>query len=104
MTAPDRSPTIRGACENGMTIELPHYTQERHNTCALACLRMVLAAFGKHMQEGEIAAQARMEVKGTPIDVLVRLARHFGLGATIQDTTVEGLQRILAEGSLPIAF
>jgi len=87
-----------------MSIELPHYTQEKNNTCSLACLRMVLAAYGMHVQERELAAQSRMDVKGTPIDELLRLARHYGLVARIQDTTVEGLQRILAEGSLPIAF
>ena len=32
-----------------------------------------------------------MDVKGTPIDEFLRLARHYGLGARIQDMTVEGL-------------
>jgi len=87
-----------------MSIELPHYTQEKHNTCALACLRMVLAGYGVHVRESELEAQARMDVKGMPIDELARLARHFGLVAGIQDTTVAGLRRLLAEGRLPIAF
>lgn len=87
-----------------MSIELPHYTQEKNNTCALACLRMVLAAYGVHVQESELEAQARMEVKGTPIDELVRLAREYGLMAEIQDTTVEGLLPILSEEKLVIAY
>jgi hypothetical protein len=46
-----------------MTIELPHYLQEKDNTCALACLRMVLAACDTHVQESGLEAQARMEPK-----------------------------------------
>jgi hypothetical protein len=29
-----------------MNIELPLYRQEKRNTCAFACLRMVLAVYG----------------------------------------------------------
>jgi ABC-type bacteriocin/lantibiotic exporter with double-glycine peptidase domain len=87
-----------------MNTEVPHYTQEKYNTCALACLRMVLAAFGTQVRESELEARVRMEARGTPIEELEQLARHFGLAAVIQDTTVEGLQRILALGKLPIAY
>jgi hypothetical protein len=65
---------------------------------------MVLAAYGMHVQESELAAQVEMDVKGTPIAELERLARRCGLEARIQDTTVAGLREILAEGSLPISF
>jgi hypothetical protein len=87
-----------------MSIELPHYTQAKDNTCALACLRMVLATCGTHVLESELEAQATMEVKGTPIDELVRLARQYHLVADVQDTTVEDLRSILADGKLPIAY
>jgi hypothetical protein len=65
---------------------------------------MVLAAFGQYVTESKLEHLARMDVKGTPIDELVRLARHYGLEAGIQDTTVEGLGRVLSKGCLPIAF
>jgi hypothetical protein len=55
---------------------------------------MVLAAYGMQVPESELAAQAGMDVKGTPIGELERLARHYGLVARIQDTTVEGLRHI----------
>ncbi len=87
-----------------MSTELPHYSQEKRNTCALACLRMVLAACGTQVHESELEARARMEVKGTPIDELRRLAIQFGLAAEIQDTTVEGLRDLLAEGKFPIVY
>jgi ABC-type bacteriocin/lantibiotic exporter with double-glycine peptidase domain len=87
-----------------MSTELPHYTQEKPNTCALACLRMVLAAYGTRVNESELEALVQMEPKGTPVDELERLARQFGLIAEIQDLTVAGLQQVLEEGKLPIAF
>lgn len=87
-----------------MSIELPLYIQEKRNTCALACLRMVLAAYGRNVEESELEAQARMEVNGTPIDELERLARQFRLEAEIEETTVAELRSILAEGKLPIAY
>ena len=87
-----------------MSIELPHYTQEEVNTCALACLRMVLAASGTHVPESELQAEARVVSKGAPIEELERLARRYGLVAETQHATVEHLRQLLAAGKLPIAF
>jgi hypothetical protein len=87
-----------------MSIELPLYAQEKRNTCALACLRMVLAAFGTPVEERALEAEATMEEQGTLIDELERLARQHHLVAEIQETTLADLQRLLAEGKLPIAY
>jgi hypothetical protein len=65
---------------------------------------MVLAAFGTEIPEHVLAAEARLEERGTHIDELERLARHFGLGAQILETTVEDLGHLLTEGKLPIAY
>ncbi len=65
---------------------------------------MVLAAFDREVEESDIEAVAKMEVKGTPIDELERLARYFGLTANIETTTPDDLRRILKEGKLPIAY
>src|SRR5207244_12781496 len=89
---------------NGMSIELPLYGQEKPNTCALACLRMVLAAFGTDIAESTIEAQARMQRRGTAIDELQRLARRFHLSAELQDTTVEELRLVLAAGGVALGF
>jgi ABC-type bacteriocin/lantibiotic exporter with double-glycine peptidase domain len=87
-----------------MNIELPLYAQEKDNTCALACLRMVLAAFGTDVTEATIEAQARLDEEGTDIGELERLARHFNLVANIQEATVEDLQRLLDQNKLAIAY
>jgi len=65
---------------------------------------MVLAAYGLLVQESELESHARMEVRGTLIDELERLARLYGLAAAIEETSAEELRRILAEGKLPIAY
>jgi hypothetical protein len=65
---------------------------------------MVLAAFGSSITESTLEAQGRIEEEGTPIEELERLARQHGLGAEIQEATVEELRWILGEGRLPIAY
>src|SRR5260370_1389602 len=87
-----------------MSTEIPLYRQEKGETCALACLRMVLAAFGIHVAESKLEAEASMEEGGTPIEELERIARRFGLEADIQEQTVEQLRKLLAEGKLAIAY
>ena len=56
------------------------------------------------MEEYALESQAGLQPKGTPIDELEQLARQFGLVAEVQETTLEDLRRILAEGRLPIAY
>ena len=50
-----------------MSTELPLYRQEKRNTCALACLRMALAACGTEVEESTLEGQARVEEGGTEI-------------------------------------
>lgn len=87
-----------------MSTALPLYRQEKRNTCALACLRMVLAAFGTAVEEGTFENLAPMEPDGTDIGELERLARSFGIVANIQEASVEQLRELLAAGKLPIAY
>ena len=83
---------------------LPIHRQEKPKNCALACLRMVLAALGTEVEESTIEAQARMEANGTGIDELERLARLFGLVADIQEVPVERLQELLARGNWAMTY
>jgi hypothetical protein len=65
---------------------------------------MVLAAFGTNVEESTLEGAGRLEPGGTEIGELERLARQFGLVATIQEATVEQLRQVLTEGKLPIAY
>jgi ABC-type bacteriocin/lantibiotic exporter with double-glycine peptidase domain len=76
-----------------MNYRLPLNRQRKDNTCALACLRMVLAAFGTEVEEGTLEAQARLGPLGIEIGELERLARQFGLVANPREVTVEQLRQ-----------
>jgi hypothetical protein len=65
---------------------------------------MVLAAFGTDVEESTLEDQAHLEPDGTEIGELARLARQFGLVASVQEVAVEHLGRSLAEGKLAIAY
>ena len=71
---------------------------------ALACLRMVLAARGAHVEESDIEAEARLEEGGTPIEELERVARRFGLSAHVEEATINRPRAVLAEGNLAIVY
>ncbi len=87
-----------------MSIELPILHQEKRNTCALACLRMALAAFGTEVEEATIEAEAQIEEEGTEIGELERLARHFGLVADIEEVPVERFGQVFADGKILLAY
>lgn len=87
-----------------MSIVLPLYKQQKDNTCALACLRMVLASYGVFEPEADLEVRAKLEETGTLIDELVRLARQYNLAAEIQYTTPDDLREILARRDWAIAY
>ncbi len=60
--------------------ERPHfYPQERPNTCAIACLRIVLSAFRIHVAEDDLAREAGTDEFGTALANLVEVAENHGL-------------------------
>lgn len=87
-----------------MSTDLPLYGQEKRNTCALACLRMVLAAYGTVVAESALEDRTRLEPGGTEIGELEHLARRFGLVADLQETTIAQLRELLVEGKYAIAY
>ena len=87
-----------------MTRSLPLLRQEREDSCALACLRMVLAGRGTVVTEAELEQRVQREEGGTEIDELERLARSFGLVATCQETTAGQIRSLLIADSDVIAY
>jgi ABC-type bacteriocin/lantibiotic exporter with double-glycine peptidase domain len=82
----------------------PFFAQERPDTCALACLRMVLAAFGKETTEEQLVRAANMETGGVDIENLERLARAYGLDPELAQLELDDLAALTEEGGLCIAF
>src|SRR5262245_25086094 len=61
---------MRGNC-----LDLPHFRQEADYTCVPACVRMILAYYGRDIPEAEIAAVLVTEETGTRFADIVRIAR-----------------------------
>jgi hypothetical protein len=71
-----------------MGVDIPHYRQQQENTCALVCLRMVLAAYGIQVTEREIEARTRLVERCVHIAELERLAHLYELEAEIWEATI----------------
>jgi Peptidase C39 family len=87
-----------------VSVKPPVYPEEKDNTCALACLRMILAAHGRNVDENTLERHAHMDPGGTDIGELERLARQFGLTAEVKELTVKELGQLLSEGRLAMAY
>ncbi len=87
-----------------MVRTLPLLKQEREDTCAIACLRMVLIARGTRLTERDRVRRTRMVDGGVEIQELERLARSLGLVATAREATVQQIRELLREGSHVIAY
>lgn len=77
---------------------LPLYRQEKDDTCALACLRMILAHCGTEIAENTLAARAPKQPGGVDIEDLRNLAENFGFQATIEQRNLHALAELLAQG------
>jgi ABC-type bacteriocin/lantibiotic exporter with double-glycine peptidase domain len=82
----------------------PFVAQERSDTCAIACLRMILAQQGKHVTESEVIQAADMQEGGLTPEEVSRLAQHYGLRATEQQFDHAGLTELVGLGRFPIVF
>ena len=87
-----------------MSSKPPFIAQERSDTCAIACLRMLLAQHGIHVNEEEVVREATFEGFGIYIEELVRLAEHYGLRAEIQELDLTAIAELLAHGTYPIVY
>jgi ABC-type bacteriocin/lantibiotic exporter with double-glycine peptidase domain len=87
-----------------MTRSLPLLKQEHEDSCALACLRMILAGRGTVVTEAELEQRVRQEKGGTDIEELERLAQSFGLVATCQEATPPQIRDLLHTDRDVIAY
>jgi hypothetical protein len=83
---------------------LPLLKQEREDTCAIACLRMILAGRGTLVTERELVLRTQMEEGGVDLEELERLARTLGLIATAREATARQIREHLRAGSDVIAY
>ncbi len=87
-----------------MNSKPPFFAQERYDTCALACLRMILAYYGTEVSEAELVRMTAMEEGGVDIEELARLARRCGLVAEIVSLSEEELIELNAQRRWMIVY
>lgn len=87
-----------------MQSKLPFRKQERPYSCAVACLRMLLAHYGIDVDEATLREQCHTGETGTRAGDLVACIRDYDFDAEIQHLTVEELRSLLDEGVYPIAY
>lgn len=86
-----------------MSLKPPFFEQSQEDSCALACLRMVLAHDGITVTEEELAQTAGKEGWFDPQEVAV-LARQYGLTLSPQQLSWNDLKTRLARQQFPIVF
>ncbi len=79
-------------------MNVPHFPQERGNSCLPACVRMVLAFYGAEHNEAELCQLFRTRGMGTsPARVMINLLR-LGFQALVFDGTMSLLASSLMDG------
>lgn len=87
----------------GVSLNVPHHNQELRYSCIPACVRMVLAFFGRLHTEAELRTLLRTEPSGTPPRRLTELI-HLGFDVDFVTTDIAGLAASLTAGRPPIAL
>lgn len=83
----------------------PFYPQETDFSCAVACLRMVLARFGVHRPEAELREMCDCTIFGTTALGLVRTARNLGFDDSRKHTlTLTDVKELTQQGHFPIVY
>jgi ABC-type bacteriocin/lantibiotic exporter with double-glycine peptidase domain len=82
----------------------PFIEQERPESCAVACLRMILAHRGSVRSEAELLEVAAMEEAGLDPRGLAELARECGLQAVERQLSRRALFALIRRQRFPIVF
>src|SRR5437764_15496218 len=82
----------------------PPLKQESHDTCALACLRMILSGQGVGVSAAALAERAKQQPGGVDIEDLRDLAVAYGLGADIRQLNAVNIAALLTRSVYPIVY
>jgi ABC-type bacteriocin/lantibiotic exporter with double-glycine peptidase domain len=82
----------------------PFIGQERPETCAIACLRMLLAHHGVTASEAELLVGVPELEGGLSVEDLTRLAEQHGFRAHIEQPSLARIAELLELGTFPIVY
>jgi ABC-type bacteriocin/lantibiotic exporter with double-glycine peptidase domain len=84
--------------------KLQFHKQERAYSCAVACLKMVLEAFGKEIDDSELRRLCNTTELGTFADDIVSCTIELGFNAEKTYLAIANLKRLLEEDIFPIVY
>jgi ABC-type bacteriocin/lantibiotic exporter with double-glycine peptidase domain len=87
-----------------MNSKPPFVRQERPDTCAIACLRMILAYQGLARGEVEVVQSAAREPSGLDPEGLAQLTQPYGLHAVERQLDQETLFELIRQHRFAIVF
>jgi ABC-type bacteriocin/lantibiotic exporter with double-glycine peptidase domain len=82
----------------------PFIAQERPDSCAIACLRMLLAYQEQDVSEDTLVQAAVMQPGGLDPDELKDLAHRYGFSVEVRQADLATLRSLLAEQRFPIVY
>jgi ABC-type bacteriocin/lantibiotic exporter with double-glycine peptidase domain len=82
----------------------PFIAQERPDSSAIACLRMLLAHQEQNVSEDALVQAAAMQPGGLDPEELKTLAHRYGLTAEVRQADLATLRSLLAEQRFPIVY
>jgi ATP-binding cassette subfamily B protein len=84
--------------------KLQFHKQEKAYSCAVACLKMILKAFGKDIDESELRRLCNTTELGTFADDIVSCAMELGFNAEKTYLVVDDLKKLKEEDIYPIVY
>src|SRR2546428_9599499 len=85
------------------SLNVPHFKQNMGASCTPACVRMVLAYYGRTYSEGELAQALGTGPRGTPARNVERLAA-LGFDVEVKFSDAAELAAALAAGTPPLVY
>jgi ABC-type bacteriocin/lantibiotic exporter with double-glycine peptidase domain len=82
----------------------PFVAQERPDSCAVACLRMLLAHHNTHISEAELIRKTTLDEGGLTPAELAALARECGFAAKERCIDDSDLAQMVKEGKFAIVY
>src|SRR5437868_7009252 len=86
-----------------VSLSVPHYKQEQAYSCVAACVRMVLAHFGRTCTEEEVSQRLGTGPHGTRARAIF-LIESLGFEVQVETSNLAQLAAALAAGVPPIVF
>lgn len=80
------------------SISVPHYPQERDNSCLPACVRMALAFYGTYKPEDGLRHLFKTKGFGTHVFNVMLNLPALGYTATVETGTLYDIRQLITQG------